>query len=72
MGSGDWSIRNDVFVGLRLPDELKLALEVIGVKHCLTLSETMRLVLARDPEVCFVTDRLRAMTEAPQREGTGP
>jgi hypothetical protein len=72
MGGRDWSIANDAFVGIRLPDDLKLALEVLSVKHCLTLSNMIRKVLDRDPEVSYVAARLRDMTEAPQREGTSP
>lgn len=71
MGSGDWPV-NDVRLVFRLPDETKLALEVLAVRHCMTLSEMVRSVLVRDPEVMYVAARLRAMTEAPQREGTGP
>lgn len=69
MGSRDWPV-NDAVIITRLPDELKLIIEVVAAAECNTLSYTIRKLLDSHPQVMSVRVKLNAMI--PEREGTGP
>jgi hypothetical protein len=51
MGSRNWTLKRDADIHIRIPDQIKLALEVMAHQERVTLSHIVTQILANDPSV---------------------
>ena len=63
MGGRDWTLKRDEHLRVRIPGELKLALEVLAKHERITLSDIVIRFLSESPEVVEMLDTLRMLVD---------